>query len=129
MKDRTSGFAVVLMVGTGDGHGAYADALISGGHMVLLAKDAPDALRNGDRIIPTVVVVCGAVPRSAQLCRHFREVHVPVILLAPAGQYTESVDESDCHTVYFEPIPPDMLTTKVAEIMIARRKHPKWVTR
>ena len=119
---RASTRSVLIVDHHRDTREMYACALLEAGYEVVEACDGADAIVAATGHLPDVVVSDIRMPgpvNAVDLCRHFTRLGVKVIVMTGIGPGEEqrAVQAAGCTVLAMKPLPPDMLSDFVAQIV------------
>jgi CheY-like chemotaxis protein len=120
-----SGPLVLLIDDNADNREMYALMLASCGFEVVQAQDGVEALALAADRVPAVAVTDLRMPgevSAADVCRHFGQLHVPVIAVTGVvpGHEHDTMRRAGCASVMMKPLAPDRLVSEITRVLTPR---------
>jgi two-component system response regulator GlrR len=101
----------------------YEMLLAASGYRVTAASNPADALAKAAAQPPSIVITDLRMPGAVSvldLCRHFKPLQIPVIVLtgvAGQSEEIEAVEGAGCAAVLIKPVDPDVLSATVSRLL------------
>jgi CheY-like chemotaxis protein len=113
---------VLLIEDHADSREMYADVLGASGFDVLAVESGADALAQASLHPPSLVITDMRMPgtiTSLDICRHFAEARVPVIVVTGVspGPEQDAAREAGCALLVMKPFGPDKLVSVVQRLL------------